>query len=136
MAEFKLNKLIEPGFFICLSLHTKREAQVVHLLLDPKNWDMLFVFKAIILRQLLSVLDDKVFGNYMGGGHNKPLMSELKERISQGEFKDFEELGIPADAKEVAMMSFFANDLVSGEGFSIPRVTEEKVHFGKISLPG
>ncbi|MDZ7756359.1 anhydro-N-acetylmuramic acid kinase [Rhodohalobacter sp.] len=90
-----------------------------------------------ISRAVDQITNDEAFECYVSGGgvHNESMMKELEERIPQGEFKDFEELGIPADAKEAAMMSFFANDLVSGDGFSIPGVTEEKVHFGKISLP-
>jgi anhydro-N-acetylmuramic acid kinase len=64
------------------------------------------------------------------------LMKDLKERNPNAVFKDVEGLGISADAKEAAMMAFFANELVAGEGFSIPGATEEKIHLGKISLPG
>jgi anhydro-N-acetylmuramic acid kinase len=63
-------------------------------------------------------------------------MGDLKTRISQGDFKSFEQLGIDPDAKEAAMMAFFSDELIAGDGFSIPGVTEEKVHLGKISLPG
>jgi anhydro-N-acetylmuramic acid kinase len=70
-----------------------------------------------------------------GGLHNKTMMKDLKERNSNISFKNFDELGIPSDAKEAAMMAFFGNELVAGEGFSIPGVTKEKIHLGKISFP-
>ncbi|HBX67557.1 MAG: anhydro-N-acetylmuramic acid kinase [Balneola sp.] len=70
-----------------------------------------------------------------GGLHNKTLMKDLKKRNQNISFMNFDELGIPSDAKEAAMMGFFANELIAGEGFPIPGVTEEKIHFGKISLP-
>jgi anhydro-N-acetylmuramic acid kinase len=62
-------------------------------------------------------------------------MKDLKKRNQNISFMNFDELGIPSDAKEAAMMGFFANELIAGEGFPIPGVTEEKIHFGKISLP-
>lgn len=90
-----------------------------------------------ISRAVEEVVGDQEFECYVSGGglHNKTLMDDLRERISQAEFKSFKELGVPANAKEAAMMAFFANELVAGEGFSIPGVTEDKVHLGKISLP-
>lgn len=91
-----------------------------------------------ISRAADEVVGDQGFECYVSGGgvHNNTLMDDLQKRISQAEFRSFDELGIPADAKEAAMMAFFANELVAGEGFSIPGVTEEKIHLGKISLPG
>lgn len=70
-----------------------------------------------------------------GGVHNAAIMQGLKEKLPLAMFRDFEELGLSPDAKEAAMMAFFANELVAGEGFSIPGVTDEKVHLGKISFP-
>lgn len=91
-----------------------------------------------ISRAVDEITSEDIFECYISGGgfHNNTLMGEIRERIPKAEFRDFDELGIPADAKEAAMMAFFANDLVAGEGFAIPGVTKEKVHFGKISLPG
>ncbi len=91
-----------------------------------------------ISRAFDEIIGDLGFECFVSGGgvHNKTLMKDLKERNPNAEFKNFEELGISADAKESAMMAFFANELVAGEGFSIPGVKEEKVHLGKISLPG
>ncbi|WP_421774192.1 anhydro-N-acetylmuramic acid kinase [Gracilimonas sp.] len=91
-----------------------------------------------ISRSFDEILGDVDFECFVSGGgiHNKTLIKDLKERNPNATFKDFEKLGISADAKEAAMMAFFANELVAGEGFAIPGVTEEKIHLGKISLPG
>ncbi|MGN8224212.1 anhydro-N-acetylmuramic acid kinase [Gracilimonas sp. BCB1] len=91
-----------------------------------------------ISRAVDEIIGDVKFECFVSGGgiHNKTLLKDLKKRNLKAEFKDFEELGISADAKEAAMMAFFANELVAGEGFAIPGVTEEKIHLGKISLPG
>ncbi len=70
-----------------------------------------------------------------GGVHNQFIMNGLKKRLPNAEFKDFDALGFSPDAKEAVMMAFFANELVAGEGFAIPGVSEEKMHLGKISLP-
>lgn len=70
-----------------------------------------------------------------GGIHNHTLMKDLEDRNSNVSFRKFDELGIPSDAKEAVMMTFFANELVAGEGFPIPGVIEEKIHLGKICLP-
>lgn len=91
-----------------------------------------------ISRAVDEVVGDQPFDCFVSGGgtHNHTLMNDLNDRMPQATFKSFEELGINPDAKEAAMMAFFANELVGGEGFPIPGVTEEKVHLGKISLPG
>ncbi|MCP9292063.1 anhydro-N-acetylmuramic acid kinase [Gracilimonas sediminicola] len=91
-----------------------------------------------ISRAFDEIVGDQEFECFVSGGgiHNRTLMNDLKERNPNATYKDIEDLGISADAKEAAMMAFFANELVTGEGFSIPGVTEEKIHLGKISLPG
>ncbi|MEX0722530.1 MAG: anhydro-N-acetylmuramic acid kinase [Gracilimonas sp.] len=90
-----------------------------------------------ISRAIDEVAGDTSFECFVSGGgiHNTTLMNDLRKRNPNTEFKSFEELGIPTDAKEAAMMAFFANELVAGDGFPILGVTEEKVHLGKISLP-
>ncbi|SMO44665.1 anhydro-N-acetylmuramic acid kinase [Gracilimonas mengyeensis] len=91
-----------------------------------------------IARAVDEVIGDQPFECYVSGGgiHNQTMMQNLKERIPQAEFKSFDDLGLQPDAKEAAMMAFFANELVVGEGFIVPGITEEKIHLGKISLPG
>jgi anhydro-N-acetylmuramic acid kinase len=84
------------------------------------------------------IIGEQPFECFVSGGglHNKTLMGGLEKRNKQADFMTLEDLGIPPDAKEAAMMAFFANELVVGEGSVISGVTEEKMHFGKISLPG
>lgn len=88
-------------------------------------------------RAIDKVIGEQKFQCYVSGGgiHNKTLMDDLVTRVPQASFKPFEQLGISADAKEATMMAFLANELIAGEGYTIPGVTEEKVHLGKISLP-
>jgi len=90
-----------------------------------------------ISRAVDEITQNEAFECFVSGGgvHNISLMNELKERLTKGEFKNFDELGLPPDAKEAAMMAFFANDLVAGKGFIIPGITEQNIHFGRISLP-
>ncbi len=82
---------------------------------------------------------DKVIGNeacelYVSGGgvHNQTLMKGLEENLPNAELKDFEELGISADSKEAALMTFLGNALVIGEPFL---VNGEEVCLGKLSVP-
>lgn len=91
-----------------------------------------------ISRAVEEIVGDEPFDCFASGGgtHNHTLMNDLNDRMPHATFRSFEDLGIHPDAKEAAMMAFFANELVAGEGFPIPGVTEEKVHLGKISLPG
>lgn len=70
-----------------------------------------------------------------GGVHNPVLIDDLKKRLSGGRFCTTDEKGFTADSKEAAMMAWFAADLVAGEGFAIPGVTDKKIQLGKISLP-
>ncbi len=91
-----------------------------------------------ITRAVDEIIGEQPFECFVSGGglHNKTLVEDLKKRNSQADFRALEDLGIPPDAKEAAMMAFFANELVAGEGSTISGVTEDKIHFGKISLPG
>ncbi|MEX0721477.1 MAG: anhydro-N-acetylmuramic acid kinase [Balneolaceae bacterium] len=104
--------------------------------------DLIATLTAITVHSITRAVDeiagDEEFECYISGGgvHNSTMINDLKNRLSKAEFKDFEELGISPDAKEAAIMAFFANELIVGKGFSIPGITEEKVHLGKISLPG
>lgn len=110
--------------------------------IDLQPDDLIATLTALTVHSITRLVDDlagednfEVFASG-GGVHNKSIMNGLKERLPQAEFKAFEELGFSSDAKEAVMMAFFANELVAGEGFTIPGVTKEKMHFGKFSLPG
>ena len=83
---------------------------------------------------LKNVSKNEYFELYVSGGglHNPVIMKGLKKELTRAIFKEFEDLGMPPDAKEAALMAFLANDLLSGEGFMIEG---EKVHLGKICLP-
>lgn len=104
--------------------------------LDPK--DFIATLTGVTVKSIVRAFDNIVEeGKYelfiSGGGiHNPVIMSGLKENLSTAEFKDFEELGIPSDAKEAALMAFLANALVLGDRFVVNR---GKVSLGKISLP-
>ena len=109
--------------------------------IDLSKEDLIATLTAITSQSISRAFDEVTGGEEFecfgsgGGIHNKTLMDDLKERNSGAAFRDFEELGMSADAKEAVMMAFFANELVAGEGFSIPGVTDEKIHLGKICLP-
>ena len=60
-----------------------------------------------------------------GGMHNKTMMLGLREKLPNAEVHPLEKIGIEGDAKEAAMMAFFANELIMGSDYEL----------GKISLP-
>jgi len=89
--------------------------------------------------QSISRAFDKIVGEggfelYASGGgiHNNTLMESLKERLSNAEVKNFEELGMHPDAKEAALMAFLADELLQGKSFDVNGV---QVGLGKICLP-
>ncbi|GAB5409378.1 MAG: anhydro-N-acetylmuramic acid kinase AnmK [Balneolaceae bacterium] len=104
--------------------------------LEPK--DLVATLTGLTIKSIARAFD-KVAGEagyelYTSGGgiHNSEIMNGLKENLPNADCKDFDKLGIPADAKEAALMAFLANSLVIGEGFI---VNGEDVTLGKISLP-
>lgn len=86
-----------------------------------------------ISRACEQVLGDADFECYVSGGgvHNPVIMNGLKERLPNAEFRDFEELGMPGEAKEAALMAFLGNALVIGKTF---QVNGNEVSLGKVSL--
>ncbi len=66
-----------------------------------------------------------------GGMHNVQLINEIEKSLSK-KTDSFEEIGFNPDAKEAACFAVLANEMLSGEGFV---VNNQKVNFGKISLP-
>ncbi|MTI86419.1 MAG: anhydro-N-acetylmuramic acid kinase [Balneolaceae bacterium] len=102
--------------------------------------DLVASLTAITSQSISRVADqiagDTEFEMYVSGGgvHNHAVMEDLKKRIPQATFKDPEELGISSDAKEAAMMAFFANEFVAGNGFRIPGISESKIQLGKLSF--
>lgn len=87
-----------------------------------------------IARAFDSVIGNERFELYASGGglHNSVLMNGIRENLPNAEFKSFRKLGINPDAKEAALMTFLANELVLGNTFF---VNGEEVDLGKISLP-
>ena len=71
-----------------------------------------------------------------GGAHNPLLMRNLRELIP-AKFVSQEDMPVPADAKEAALMVLLANELLSGDSEdSLYKDNELKVvSMGKISLP-
>ena len=88
-----------------------------------------------ITRAFDKVIGEKDFQIYPSGGgiHNPVIMGGLKERLRDVSFHSFEELGMPSDAKEAALMAFLANACILGNAF---QVNGMNVNLGKISLPG
>ena len=86
-----------------------------------------------IARTFDKVIGEKECELFVSGGgiHNPILMNGLKENLPNVIIRNFEELGIPPDAKEAALMAFIANELVLGNTFL---VNGEEVTLGKISL--
>jgi 1,6-anhydro-N-acetylmuramate kinase len=59
-------------------------------------------------------------------------MEGLKTGIEPSVVKPLHELGMPAEAKEAALMAFLANEMILGHQFS---VRGKNITLGKISLP-
>lgn len=72
-----------------------------------------------------------------GGIHNPVMWDWIEELLPQCEIKNFSTIGFDPDAKEAVLFAVLANEMLSGDGFSIdahdPR--SEKINFGKISFP-
>ncbi len=71
-----------------------------------------------------------------GGMHNLQLVEWIEKLLNQ-KVHSFEEIGFNPDAKEAACFAVLANELLSGEAFTInPKQNAGRsVNFGKISLP-
>lgn len=87
-----------------------------------------------ILRAFDDVLPNTNFDLYVsGGGVYNPVIMKGLQNLPNATLHPFEELGLPADAKEAALMAFLANTLVLGHTFE---VNGNPITLGKISLPG
>jgi anhydro-N-acetylmuramic acid kinase len=71
-----------------------------------------------------------------GGMHNRQLVEWIEDLLEQPAHS-FAEIGFDPDAKEAACFTVLANELLSGEAFTIsPKQNAgRRVNFGKISLP-
>jgi len=72
-----------------------------------------------------------------GGVHNQTLVKWIRELLPGVVVQNFKEIAFNPDAKEAVLFAVLANELLSGDGFSmnIQDGAEQKVHFGKISYP-
>lgn len=97
--------------------------------LEPKDLVATLTHLTIqsITRAFDEVIGDKEFELFISGGgvHNSEIVNGLRARLPKVEFKDFEEFGFSADAKEAVLMAFLANECVVGGDWEL----------GKISLP-
>lgn len=87
-----------------------------------------------IVRALDVIAGSEAFELYVSGGgvYNSALMEGLKTGIEPSVVKPLHELGMPAEAKEAALMAFLANEMILGHQFS---VRGKNITLGKISLP-
>jgi anhydro-N-acetylmuramic acid kinase len=91
-----------------------------------------------IVDAILEVVDNVDLEIYLSGGgmHNKQLVKWMEELLGQPTHS-FQEIGFSPDAKEAVCFAVLANELLSGEAFSInPKQNSgRRVNLGKISLP-
>ncbi len=84
------------------------------------------------------VSDEDVPEVYLSGGgmHNKQLVAWIEQLLDR-EIHSFEHIGFLPDAKEAACFAVLANEMLSGQAFTITpkQNTGRAVNFGKISLP-
>ena len=107
--------------------------------IEPEPGDLVATLTQLtvhsITRAFEQVIGDREFELYPTGGgiHNTEIMKGLKKRLPNASFHDFEDFGIPADAKEAVLMAFLAHELLRGNSFEI---NGKEISLGKISLPG
>lgn len=72
-----------------------------------------------------------------GGGIHNPVMRQwIQELLPECETRNFETIGFDPDAKEAVLFAVLANEMLSGEGFTINAKQDgSRINFGKISFP-
>ncbi|MBT7205190.1 MAG: anhydro-N-acetylmuramic acid kinase [Deltaproteobacteria bacterium] len=72
-----------------------------------------------------------------GGSFNKALRKQIERRLPEIHFRDFSELGQPAEAREAIGFSVLGNQFLMGESTTFPSITGNQlsVILGKLSLP-
>ena len=70
-----------------------------------------------------------------GGIHNPLIMERLKHHLPLANFKNIEEFGISADAKEAVLFALLANETLTGESADFKTKTVPNICMGKISFP-
>jgi len=95
--------------------------------LEPKDLIATLTHLTIqsITRTFEELMGDREFELFVSGGgvHNSLIMNGLRERLPNVEFKDFEEFGFSADAKEAVLMAFLANECVVGGEWELGKVS-------------
>ena len=66
-----------------------------------------------------------------GGLYNTMIMEGLRAYFPNSPQRNFDELGIPSDAKEAALIAFLADGMIVGKKFL---VNNREVSLGKLSL--
>ena len=104
--------------------------------LEPK--DLVATLASVTVKSIVRAFDEvlgqKEYELFVSGGgiHNPVIMDGLKNDLPKASLRNFEELGMPSDAKEAALIAFLANSLVIGSEFLI---NGKAISLGKISLP-
>ena len=72
-----------------------------------------------------------------GGSFNKELRRQIGRRLPEVQFRDFSELGQPAEAREAIGFAVLGNQFLVGESTTFPGITgnQTSVILGKLSLP-
>ncbi len=72
-----------------------------------------------------------------GGSFNKALRKQIERRLPEIHFRDFSELGQPAEAREAIGFSVLGNQFLMGVSTTFPGITgnQSSVILGKLSLP-
>ena len=72
-----------------------------------------------------------------GGSFNKELRKQIGRRLPEVQFRDFSELGQPAEAREAIGFAVLGNQFLVGESTTFPGITgnQTSVILGKLSLP-
>jgi len=72
-----------------------------------------------------------------GGSFNQELKKQIQDRLPEVEFRDFSELGQPAEAREAIGFAVLGNQFLMGESTTFPGITgnQSSVILGKLSLP-
>jgi len=89
-----------------------------------------------VAREIRQQIEDRRMTIYASGGgvHNKTMIEMITRELPGCKILTTDTLGIPSDAKEAILFAVFANELITGDGWS----KEDGTRFtlGKISIPG
>lgn len=93
-----------------------------------------------IVDSIREILDtDQTPDIYISGGgiHNPVIKKWIQELLPECQIHNFNKIGFDPDAKEAVLFAVLANEMVSGEGFTMDTDTSgsTKINFGKISFP-